>query len=389
MIELVFWAGIAVLAYAYVGYPAILAFLAKIIGSEKEASVPETALPSISVLIAAYNEQRSIGAKIRNTLSIDYPGDLIEVWVASDGSIDATNSIVSALAAQDKRVRLLEFPRMGKSCVLTKAMERMSTEVKKSDIVVFSDANTEFDLNAFKFLASRFSDQAIGCVCGKLVYRNPGRIVSGKGESSYWKYETALKRLESRLGYISGANGAIYAIRRELFEPLPKGTINDDFVISMRVVAKGYKSIYEEKALAYEDVATSAGGEFKRHVRDGAGHYIALWHLVGLLNPFLGIRAFIHWSHRIFRWSAPFILPALLIVNVMLFEYRPYKYIFAGQAAFYAAAILGFLMVGNSRLPFVFYVPYYFCNLNLAIFMGFLKAVSGRQKMTWERTERI
>jgi cellulose synthase/poly-beta-1,6-N-acetylglucosamine synthase-like glycosyltransferase len=299
-------------------------------------------------------------------------------------SSDNTNEIVKSYFSKDKRIHLLECQRTGKSGVINKAMPYI-----KNDIVVFSDANTEYTPDALKFLVRHFFDPTIGCVCGRLVYRNPEEVISGWGESFYWRYETFLKRMESRLGYVAGANGAIYAIRRALFKPLPPKTINDDFTISMRIVEKGWKCIYEENAIAFEHVAPTMGSEFKRHIRDGAGHYIAVTHLVKLLNPFLGVRSFIYWSHRILRWSAPFILISLFISNWILAKDTFYSFFLLLQIGFYISAIIGLLIIRFRRLPLFMYVPFYFCNLNLALFFGFLKVISGRQKMTWERTERI
>lgn len=381
--EVVFWAGAAALFYAYIGYPVVLFILSRALGEERKAAGEGLPLPSVSVLIAAYNEEKTIGEKIVNTLSLDYPEGLLEVVVASDGSTDGTARIVRSFEARKRSVRLLEVPRGGKANALALAVPDL-----KGEVVFFSDANTLCEKDALRLIAEGFTDPRVGCVSGRLVYRNPGGIVSGKGESLYWRYETFLKKLESRLGCVSGANGAAYAIRKELFEAPPAGTVNDDFVISMTVAARGGRSIYEERALVYEDVAESARGEFMRHVRDGAGHYIAVWHLARFLNPFLGLPAFIFWSHRVFRWGAPFVLPALFVLNAMLLEKEAYRLAFAAQSGFYASALMGFLGRRLGRLPFFFHAPFYFCNLNLALFVGFLKAVSGRQKMTWDRAGR-
>jgi cellulose synthase/poly-beta-1,6-N-acetylglucosamine synthase-like glycosyltransferase len=259
----------------------------------------------------------------------------------------------------------------------------------KDEIVVFSDANTKYDPNSIKKLIVHFTNPKVGCVCGRLVYRNPGEILSGKGESFYWRYETALKKLESKIGYIAGANGAIYAIRRSLFEPLPMKTINDDFTVSMKIVEKGFKSLYEENALAHEEVAPNMKSEFKRHVRDGAGHFIAIGYLLKLLNPFLGVRSLIYWSHRIFRWVAPFMLILVFISNILLIDRLFYLGLFLIQVMFYAFALIGlFSERENRKLPFLTYIPFYFCNLNAALLYGFIRVISGVQKTTWESTTR-
>ena len=389
MLELIFWGMLLLLFYTYLGYPLALMILNKIpsIDLNQKKNLKTDRLPIVSILIAAYNEEKVIADKIENCLKLDYPIRNYNIWIASDGSSDRTNEIVKNYAVKNEKIHLLEFPRIGKAMVLNKAMSDI-----KSEIVVFSDANTEFKADVLKNLVRRFKDRRIGCVCGRLVYRNPTKGISGVSESAYWRYETALKKMESKVGYVSGANGAIYAIRRELFEPLSARTINDDFEISMKIVKGGFRCIYEEQAIAYEDVAPAMKSEFKRHVRDGAGHYIAVINLIGLLNPFIGIRSFIYWSHRIFRWSAPFLLILLLILNIVLLDRELYKNFLILQLSFYFFAIAGWISIQNMknrRIPFFMYVPFYFCNLNTALLLGFFKAVTGMQKTTWERTERI
>jgi poly-beta-1,6-N-acetyl-D-glucosamine synthase len=382
--KIVYWLALGIIIYAYFGYPIILFLLSSIFFPKQETEVKKNnSWPYVSLLIAAYNEEKVIGSKIENCLALDYPKDLLDVWIASDGSFDNTNSIVKKYVSTNKNIHLLEFPRTGKSGILNKAIKSI-----RGEIVVFSDANTEYSTDALKRLVKHFEKPDVGCVSGRLYYRNPGKTISGKGESLYWKYETALKRMESQLGYVAGANGAIYAVRRDLFEPFPPRTINDDFTLSMKIVTKGYKSVYEGNAAVYEDVAPTMESEFNRHVRDGAGHYVAVVHLLGLLNPFLGLRSFIYWSHRIFRWMVPFLLILLFIVNISLLDELSYRVLFILQCIFYFIAIIGWVGIKKANLPFLIYVPFYFCNLNSALFLGFLRAVANVQKTTWERTER-
>ena len=382
--KILFWFIFGVIFFAYFGYPIVLYILSKVFGCKRNQEFNRNELPYVSMLIAAYNEEKVIGAKIENCLQLDYPKDLLSVWIASDGSSDDTNNIVKKYANVHKNIHLLEFPRTGKSGMLNEAIKSI-----KDKIVVFSDANTEYSPDAVKKLVMHFYDPSVGCVSGRLIYRNPGETISGKGESFYWRYETLLKKLESKLGYVAGANGAIYAIRKELFEPFSRRTINDDFTLSMKIVKKGFKCLYEENALVYEDVAPTMVSEFNRHVRDGAGHYIAIVALLGLLNPLVGLRSFIYWSHRILRWMVPFLLIFLFIINITLFNEGIYKALFAVQVIFYVSAIIGWLGIKYFKLPFILYVPFYFCNLNLALLMGFFKAVANTQKTTWERTERV
>ena len=382
--EIILWAGVVLLFYTYIGYPLFLFVLIKIIPLKLVALNGETIdWRSVTLLVAAYNEEKVIEAKLENSLSLDYPNEFLNIIVASDGSTDRTNELIKKYSEQDRRIKLLEFPRMGKSKVLNEAIKHI-----KNDIIIFSDANTEYSPDVVKKIIKYFDDPSVGCVSGRLIYRNPGEAISGKGENFYWRYETMLKKMESAIGYVAGANGALYAIRRELFSPLPPKTINDDFTTSMQIVKKGYKSIYEQTAIAYEDVAPTTKSEFNRHVRDGAGHYIAVLYLTGLLNPLLGVRAFIYLSHRILRWLAPFILIFLFILNIFLLENWLYRLIFIFQMGFYFSAFLGVALINRGKLPFFLYIPFYFSNLNLALFIGFIKAITGKQKMEWERTER-
>lgn len=381
---IIYWFILGIVVYAYVGYPIVLYLLSNISYPGKKTGVTgDNGWPTVTLLIAAYNEEKVIGTKIENCLMLDYPMDRLHIWVASDGSSDNTNTIVRKYMATNANVHLLELPRTGKSGVLNRAMQSV-----KDKIVVFSDANTEYSHDSLKRLVKPFERPGVGCVSGKLIYRNPGQIISGRGESIYWRYETALKMMESKLGYVAGANGAIYAIKRDLFEPFPHRTINDDFTLSMKIVERGYKSLYEESAIVYEDVAPTMESEFNRHVRDGAGHYIAVVHLLGLLNPVLGLRSFIYWSHRIFRWMVPFLLVLLFVVNIVLLDELIYKSLFILQSIFYLFAIIGWVGIKKASLPFLIYVPFYFCNLNSALFLGFLRAATNVQKPTWERTER-
>lgn len=364
------------------------------------------------LLIAAYNEEKVIEEKLMNSISLDISSrmladmtrspqnNIFKVIVVSDGSTDKTNSIVEKFAEQYSFVELLPFERSGKSGAINKALCRID-----ADIIIFSDANTMYKPDAIDRILEKFSNERVGCVCGRLIYRNPGNVLSGTGESFYWKYETKLKILESSLGYIAGANGAIYAIRKELFEQMPVGTINDDFLISMRIVQKGFMSTYVEDAIAFEDVAPTIKGEFRRHIRDGAGHFLAIMHLCKLLNVFKGRASFIFWSHRILRWFAPHVLIILLFLNLyIVFEKRNLFAMFTNleqqvsqfffistlifQLLFYLFACLGFLYRNKKSVPFIVYIPFYFCNLNLALLIGFFKAIFSMQKATWKSTER-
>jgi len=386
MIYIFHWLLVCLILYTYFGYPIILILLGKLNGKNGLSGdfTNNLELPTVDLLIAAFNEEKVILGKLQNALSLDYPIDKIRIFVVSDGSSDQTNNIVEDFIKNHDGVYLILVDRGGKANAINKAFPLLT-----SQIVLFSDANTELESGALRLLVRNFEFSDVGCVSGRLIYRNPGSVLSGVGESFYWKFETALKILESNLGYIAGANGAIYAIRRELFEPFKAGTVNDDFTLSMKIVQKGYKSLYEESALAYEDVAPSSKSEFRRHIRDASGHYVAIFHLWKLLNPLRGYSFLVFFSHRFLRWSVPFYLIVLFLLDAYLMDKFLYYCLFVMQLSFYASALLGLIMVRYGRVPFIFYAPYYFCNLNFALFIGFFKALVGRQITQWNSTERV
>ena len=275
-------------------------------------AVADAELPSVSLLVAAYNEEKEIGDRIVNALEQDYPPGMLEVVIASDGSSDRTNEIVRGFA--ERGVRLLDYPvRRGKATVLNDAFGELGGEV-----VVLSDANTYFsDPDVVRRLARWFRDPAVGAVCGQLVLTDPdtGTNVDGL----YWKYETFLKKCEGRLGALLGSNGAIYAIRRELFAGIPPGTVLDDFVIPLLArMRTGKRIVYDPEARADEETPKEIGQEFKRRARIGAGGFQCIGMLRGLLHPRHGWTAFTFWSHKVLRWVCPFLLVAALATNAVL-----------------------------------------------------------------------
>lgn len=374
-----FWTFVFLILYTYFFYPILLVLINKFYGCKKFTTNTDL---NIDFVILAYNEEKVIDWKINNSLEALTEFKNSKLWIVSDGSSDSTVEIVSKYL-QNPKIRLLKLKRSGKSQAINKAMKELC-----GDIVVFSDANIEYNSNTILELVSPFSDSRVGCSCGKLVFKNPGKVISGEGESFYWKYENLLKKLESKIGYVSGATGAVYAIRRTLFKELPLNCINDDFTISMNVVNQGYKCLYAENAIVYENVAPSVESEFKRHIRDATGHYISIFHLSGLLNIFRGMSSFIFWSHRIIRWSVPLILFAVLILNYFLIANIEYLILFSIQIIFYILAILGLFFYRFKNIPFIIFAPFYFCNLNLALLLGLFNALFFKQKGMWESTER-
>ena len=302
--------------------------------------------------------------------------------VVSDGSTDSTNSICNNYIDNPQFI-FSPFTRSGKSQSINKIIRNV-----ECDIIIFSDANVEYTESTIINLLKPYTDPNIGFTCGKVIYNNPEEVISGKGESFYWKYENFLKKQESKIGYIAGATGAVYSIKRKLFLPLKNNCINDDFTISMNVIKQGFKSKYVEDAIVYESVAPTIEEEFKRHIRDATGHYLSLMHLTTLLNPFLGRSSFVFWSHRVLRWLVPMILILLFYLNIFLLSRNFYLQLFFLQILFYSFAFIALIFRKVGKLPFFLFVPFYFCNLNTALFIGFIKSLFIRQNGMWESTKR-
>ena len=379
-----FWACLALIVYAYAGYPLMIWGLSRRFG--RPAEVPdlgEVDLPPVSLLIAAYNEEAEIEDRLRNALAMDYPRERFEVVVGSDGSTDATARIVRRYA--DRGVRLLDYEqRRGKASVLNAAFPEL-----RGEIVLLSDANTHNDPQAARKLIRWFRDPDVGAVCGQLVLTDPA--TGRNADSLYWKYETFLKQCEGLLEALLGANGAIYAIRRGLYTSIPAETIVDDFVIPLLAkVRTGCSIVYDYEAVAREETPPDVGSEFHRRSRIGAGGFQSIGMLWRLLDPRRGWVAFTFLSHKILRWLCPFFLLGLLASNVaLLASDRPlYQYLLLGQVGFYLASLLAaFVPAGHGSLK-PLRLAAMFTGMNAALLVGFWRWLWGTQKGAWRRTAR-
>lgn len=376
-----FWVFFFLVFYTYALYPLLLKIIS-FFYHEKEMIFNSKEILNIDFVILAYNEEKVIHNKILNSLDALKKINSAKLWIVSDGSTDKTNQIVSSFIV-NPLIEFIQLKRSGKSQSINSVIPLL-----KGNIIVFSDANVEFSESTIMNLLKPFNDINVGCTCGKVIYRNPNKVNSGDGESLYWKYENEIKKIESKIGYVSGATGAVYAIRRELFHPLPSNCINDDFTISMKIVEAGYKCKYVENAVVYENVAPTVIDEFKRHIRDATGHYISIIHLIKLVNLFTGVRSLIFWSHRLIRWSVPFLLFLLFIINVTLLDHILYIFFFYCQLFFYFFAFIGIFTNNNKKINIIFFIPFYFCNLNLALLLGFFNSIFVKQKGIWESTAR-
>jgi cellulose synthase/poly-beta-1,6-N-acetylglucosamine synthase-like glycosyltransferase len=362
--RVLFWISAGFVLYVYIAYPILLWALQAVFRSSPAKQPVE---PSVSLLVAAYNEARVIGEKISNSLALNYPADKLEVVIASDGSTDRTAEIVRSLAAREPgRIRLLNFEKnRGKMQVLNDAIPQL-----RSDIVAFSDASSMLAADSLRVLVQSFNDPRVGAASGvyRLLKKDQARI--GSQEDFYWKYETFLKVQEARLGAFTGAHGSLYAIRRELY-PFPSAnTINDDFTIPMRILERGHRVAYEPAAVAYEEAHEMEG--FSRRVRITAGNVEQLREIKSLLWPSRPFVLFCLLSHKTGRLLVPVFMVIALAANFVLRGQFPYNWLLLGQGIFYGLAALGAVM---SLKPNVLRLPFYFCMINSALFAWIYQAV--------------
>lgn len=378
MILILFWTSLILIVYAYFVFP-LLVILRGFLWPQLFTSGEIT--PLVSIIIAAYNESKNIGNKIDNILTLDYPRDRLEIIIASDGSDDGTNEIVKGY--EEKGIRLLTLPRQGKAGALNSAVA-----ASKGEILVFSDANSMYKSDAIRALARPFADPTIGGVAGNQSYVKKNRaIVDNVGERSYWNFDRIMKKFQSRAGNTISATGAIYAIRRSLFQTVPEG-VTDDFVTSTSVIAQGYRLIFAPDAVAYEPVAAASNVEFGRKVRvTTRGLRAVFFARSQLLNPFkYGFYAIQLLSHKVLRRLIVFPLLVLFFLNPFLWGNGAfYQLAMIGQSVFYGFGLLGLLLDGTrfGRLK-IFAIPFYFCMVNAATLVAAINILRGQQIKLWE-----
>jgi len=367
-IKLIFWISAALVSYTYVGYPVLL-WVAQLLFRRpvKKARIE----PSVSLMIAAYNEAEVIEAKVRNSLTLDYPADHLEIAIASDGSTDATARLVRSLAESEGqgRVRLLEFPvNRGKIHCLNDAVPQL-----RGDIVFFSDASSMLARDSVRNLVANFADPRVGAVSGVYQVFNHDASATGHQEDFYWKYETFIKLQEAKLGGLTGAHGSLYAMRKA-FYPFPHtGTINDDFVIPTSVLRHGLRIAYEPTAVAYEEAHEMEG--FGRRVRITAGNIEQMRQVGPLLWPPRPLALFCFLSHKGGRLIAPVALALCMLSALSLWHSPDYKWMAIAQLSFYGLAVLGALGVLRSKL---LKLPYYFSMINASLFVWIYYRIRGR-----------
>lgn len=376
LLLLLFWGSIGLILYTYFGFP----FLTLLRGKLRPHPYRSADItPPVSMIIAAYNEARSIGPKLDNILSLDYPRDCLEVIIASDGSADGTDDIVRSY--ETRRVKLLSLPRQGKAPALNAAVAAATGE-----ILVFSDANSMYASDAIRALVRPFADPEVGGVAGNQTYLKGKQDDNAEGEKSYWNFDRKLKQSQSQAGNAISATGAIYAIRRFLFQSVPDG-VTDDFVTSTRVIVQGYRLVFAPNAIAYEPVAKSSGKEFGRKVRVITRGLRSVWVNRELLNPFqYGFYALQIFSHKVLRRLMVFPLILVLVISPLLWwRGLVYKLATFAQFLFYGCALVGALFmrarIGQAKL---FSIPFFFSLVNLASLRAALNIIRGHRIDRWE-----
>lgn len=369
---LLFWSSAAFILYTYLGYPLLLWLQSRLAGKEIRKQ-PIT--PFVSVVMSAFNEEGRIGARLDNLLAQQYPAGQLEILVVSDGSTDDTCGIVRRYA--ERNVRLLALPdKRGKALAVNLAVSEASGE-----IIIFADARQRFEPDVISRLVNNFSDASVGCVSGELMFlENSGSSIKVE-MGAYWKYEKRIRKMESLSGSVVGATGAIYAMRRALYIPLPAGTLLDDVLTPLNVVMQGYRCIFDGSAVAYDAVSKDASQEWTRKVRTLAGNWQLLTLRPGLFVPILNPLWCRFMSHKIFRLLVPFALLAMLVSGLLVgigisHVSMPTQWLILSISV---AALLAPVVQRDRVMNLV----YFFLVMNVAALAGFWKWFTGHAVGSW------
>ena len=390
-LTLIFWICMAIVIYTYIGYGILLYGLVlikrKLGQSDPEPILPaDEELPEVTLMICAYNEEYIVREKMENIRQIDYPQDKLCVMWVTDGSTDGSNDLLR----QYPEVTLVYSPeRSGKAAAMQHGLQE-----NKAGYVVFTDANTMLNSNAIREIVRQFMKRNVSCVSGekRVAARTTGQVAA-EGEGLYWKYESALKRLDSEFYSAMGAAGELFAVKMSDYREAPSNALLDDFMMSMLIVKDGHRIAYTSEAYAMEYGSADMNEESKRKRRIAAGGLQSIWWLRSLMNPFkYPVVSFLFVSHRVLRWSiTPFALLALIPLNILLVILgagTTYTVIGILQTLFYAATLTGWWQARSGRKSKLFYVPYYFMFMNINIFRGISYLRSHSQSGTWEKAKR-
>jgi cellulose synthase/poly-beta-1,6-N-acetylglucosamine synthase-like glycosyltransferase len=376
-LQLIFWLSIFILLYSYVVYPVSVLVLARLFGSKIRQD--ESYLPSVAVLIPVHNEEAVIQKKIENIFAIDYPPNLLSIWIGSDCSTDNTVKIITDM--NDPRIHLWLAPKRGGK---TGIVNNLTPQVK-ADIVLMTDANTMHRPDCLRAIVRNFADERVGVVAGHVEHLS--KSTEEYGEGIYRVFESRQKYFEGQLHSTISAFGGFYAIRQKIFKPIPHNAYsNDDVLIPMNCIRQGYRVVYEPEAISEEDFTGNVISEFSRRVRIGAGNYQAFFWLLDFLTPYRGWPFFCYISHKVTRWFSPLFIILMISSCGLLFyfdAYVLYKMFFTTGMILITTSL--FYKVIPLRLTRHIY---YFLAMNFALIMGLFRYVGGIKSAAWSRTER-
>ncbi len=367
MVPLIFYLMFFLIFFHYIGLPIFTLFLSII---KKNPIDKKEISPDLSLIIAAYNEEKVIEQKIMNCMELDYPDEKLEIIIVSDGSTDNTPQLVERHKNLSV-IGLFEPLRRGKTAALNRAVNQAAGEV-----IVFSDANSMYDPKALKMLARNFHDSSVGGVCGRKSILKNGQRESSRGDSLFWDFESSLKKLQSLVGSISTGDGEIFAIRKQLYTVIPETVINDDTAITFNIIKKGFRVIYEPEAVSCEEASTIIEDDFNVKARMVSGGYQTLKLFSGMLFPPRSYFAFQFFFHKVIRWIMPFLLVSLFISSFLM-GHRVFFLFGCLQIAFYLSALTGFLLRKKNKKLGVLYFPFYYCAMNIAAGLGFFYFLRG------------
>jgi biofilm PGA synthesis N-glycosyltransferase PgaC len=386
--KIFFWLSLFVVFYTFLGYGILLYILVRIRRIFKGKRIPPSLdqdFPTLTLIIAAYNEESIIEEKISNTLGLSYPKEKLKLIFVTDGSTDRTPDLISTYG----EIKLMHKPeRSGKILAMHRAMHEVD-----SDVVVYTDANTFLNKDALLLIARHYADPTVGAVSGEKRVMQDAVSDATAGEGFYWKYESALKKWDSELYSVVGAAGELFSVRHAVYTSVEPDTILDDFMISMRIAQQGYRIIYEPEAYASELSSENIQEELKRKVRIAAGGIQSILRLKKLLNPLhYPMLSFQYISHRVLRWTVtPFLMILALILNFVIVVQGGnwlYQLILFAQVFFYSLALAGWVLERRKIKVKALFVPYYFCMMNYAVLAGIRRYYKGTQSAAWDKAKR-
>ena len=390
-LKILFWASLLIVFYTYIGYGILLYIIIRVKrlfwGSPQKAVLPaDDELPSMTLMICAYNEEDVVAEKMENTLALDYPKDKLRIMWVTDGSSDRTNELLKAYPEVDI---VFSPERRGKTAALKHGLRELKTRY-----VAFTDANTMINAGALREIALLFTDPTVGCVSGekRVAARKAGEMAA-EGEGLYWKYESTLKRWDNELYSTMGAAGELYAMDPKLCREVPDEALLDDFMMSMYVVQAGKRIAYTPDAYAQEYGSANIFEESKRKRRIAAGGLQSIWWLRSMLNPFhQPLVTFQYVSHRVLRWSiTPIAMVLLLLANIALVAMGAgnfYTVILILQILFYLMALAGWLLNRYGYKNKLLYTAYYFIFMNFNVFRGMAYLRTHGKSGAWEKAKR-